>query len=152
MRVPGCDNVIMTKSTEGRSRLGRPFALPGGDPVPYKPKKPYAHPGCPALTAGRFCDTHAKQDAREYERYRRNPDTHKRYGRAWRRVRERFIASHPLCEECRKVGRLIPAQEVHHILPLSDGGAHDEFNLMSICVSCHSGITLSENNRKMKNG
>ena len=116
--------------------------------MPYKPKRPCAHPGCPALTSSRFCDTHAKQDAREYERYHRAPDTHKRYGRAWRCIRDRFMAAHPLCAECRKAGRLTPAQEVHHILPLSEGGTHDERNLSSLCKFCHSGITLGENNRR----
>jgi len=68
--------------------------------MPYKPKTPCARPGCPKLVTGRFCDEHNKQDAREYERYRRDPDTRKRYGRAWKRIRDRYIAAHPLCEQC----------------------------------------------------
>ena len=115
--------------------------------TPYKPKKPCAHPGCPKLVAGRFCEDHAKQDAREYEKYRRDPDTRKRYGRAWKRIRDRYIAAHPLCEQCCLDGRLTPVQEVHHIKPLSDGGTHDTANLMALCTTCHSGITLAANNR-----
>jgi 5-methylcytosine-specific restriction protein A len=115
--------------------------------MPYKPKSPCAFPGCPRLTGGRFCDEHAKQDAREYERYRRDPDTRRHYGKAWKRIRDRYIAAHPLCEQCKRSGRLTPAQEVHHILPLSQGGTHDPTNLMSLCTACHSGITLAENNR-----
>jgi len=34
--------------------------------MPYKPKRPCAHPGCPALTDKQFCEAHAKQDARDY--------------------------------------------------------------------------------------
>jgi 5-methylcytosine-specific restriction protein A len=116
--------------------------------MPYKPKKPCSHPGCPKLTDGRFCEAHAKQDAREYEKYRRDPDTRKRYGRAWKRIRDRYIAAHPLCEQCERNGRLTPAQEVHHIKPLAAGGTHDAVNLMALCSSCHSGITLGENNRR----
>jgi len=116
--------------------------------MPYKPKKPCTHPGCSKLVSGRFCDNHAKQDAREYERYRRNPATRKRYGRAWKRIRDRYIAKHPLCEQCEEFGQLTPAQEVHHIVPLSEGGTHDESNLMSLCTACHSGKTLTENNKK----
>ena len=115
--------------------------------MPYKPKSSCARPGCPKLTAGRFCEVHAKEDAREYERYRRDPETRNRYGRAWKRIRDRYIARHPLCEQCEEAGRITPAQEVHHILPLSEGGTHDEENLMSVCRSCHSGITLTANNR-----
>ena len=116
-------------------------------PMPYKPNHPCAHPGCPALVEGRFCPTHAQQDARAYTRYRRDPDTDRRYGRAWRRIRAAYIAAHPLCEECQRAGRLTPAQEVHHILPLSQGGDHRMGNLMSLCKSCHSGFTLAAINR-----
>jgi len=116
--------------------------------MPHKPKKPCSYPGCPALTDGRFCVVHAKQDAREYEKYRRDPDTRKRYGREWKRIRNRYIAAHPLCEQCLRNGRLTPSEEVHHVKPLSVGGTHDEENLMALCSSCHSGITLAENNKK----
>ena len=116
--------------------------------IPYKPKKPCAYPGCPELTDVRFCENHAKQDARNYERYRRDPATRKRYGRAWKRIRDRYISRHPLCEECEKHGRATPAEEVHHILPLAQGGTHAEANLMALCKECHSGITLAENNRR----
>ena len=116
--------------------------------MPYKPKRPCSHPGCPELVDGRFCDAHAKQDAREYEKYRRDPATRKRYGRAWKRIRNRYIAAHPLCEQCNAAGRITPAQEVHHIIPLSEGGTHAVENLMALCSPCHSGITRSENNRR----
>jgi 5-methylcytosine-specific restriction protein A len=52
-----------------------------------------------------------------------------------------------LCEQCRKDGKLTPAQEVHHIVPLLAGGTHDERNLMSLCTSCHSEITAREGGR-----
>lgn len=116
--------------------------------MPYKPKKPCGHPGCPKLSEGRFCEAHAKQNAQEYERYRRDPATRKRYGRAWKRIRDRYVVGHPLCEQCEKAGKITPTQEVHHILPLSEGGIHDESNLMALCTACHSGVTLAENNRK----
>jgi len=116
--------------------------------MPYKPKRPCSHPGCPKLSDGRFCEVHAKQDAQEYERYRRDPDTRKRYGRAWKRIRDRYISKHPLCEQCEEDEVLTPAQEVHHIIPLSEGGTHDEGNLKALCSSCHSGITLGESNRR----
>ena len=116
--------------------------------MPYKPMKPCAHPGCPNLTNDRFCPAHARQDTRDYERYRRDPVTRKRYGRAWKRVRDRYIAANPLCEQCLAEGRYTPAQEVHHILPLSEGGTHAEENLRALCTSCHSRITLGANNRQ----
>ena len=43
-------------------------------------------------------------------------------------------------EECRKIGRLVPAEEVHHKIPISQGGTHAKENLMSLCRSCHTKI------------
>lgn len=115
--------------------------------MPTKPKRPCSHPGCPLLTSERFCEEHAKQEARRYERYDRDPSTRKSYGRTWKRIRDRYIHEHPLCEQCEKAGRMTPAQEVHHIKPLRDGGTHDASNLMSLCTSCHSTITAREGDR-----
>lgn len=115
--------------------------------MPTKPKRPCSYPGCPRLTSGRFCEEHAKQEARRYEKYDRDPAARRRYGRAWKRIRERYIAAHPLCEKCREQGKLTPAQEVHHILPLSRGGTHDETNLMALCKPCHSEITARDGDR-----
>ncbi|WP_331489193.1 HNH endonuclease [Enterococcus faecium] len=39
---------------------------------------------------------------------------------------------------CLKEGRLTPVEEVHHIVPLSQGGTHRNDNLMSLCQSCHT--------------
>ena len=121
--------------------------MPEVNTVPTKPKRPCSYPGCPRLTDGRFCEKHAKLESRRYEKYDRDPATRKRYGRAWKRVRERYIAAHPLCEKCRERGKLTPAQEVHHLLPLSRGGTHDESNLMALCKPCHSEITARDGDR-----
>ena len=125
------------------------FLLPGIEvsPLPYKPKRPCSYPGCPELTDGRFCEQHAKEESKRYEQYDRDPAIHKRYGHAWKRIRDRYIAAHPLCEQCKKEGRITPAEEVHHILPLSHGGTHSEDNLMALCKSCHSRITAEMGDR-----
>jgi len=81
--------------------------------MPTKPKRPCSHPGCPKLTAGRFCEEHEKAEAKRYERYQRDPATYKRYGSAWRKLRKRYIAAHPLCENCLEHGRVTPTQEAH---------------------------------------
>lgn len=115
--------------------------------MPRKPKTPCSHPGCPELSEARYCTEHAKQEAARYEKYDRDPATRKRYGRAWKRIRDRYIRAHPLCEECKKNGRLTEAQEVHHILPLARGGTHDDKNLMSLCTPCHSSISAKDGDR-----
>lgn len=115
--------------------------------MPQKPKRPCSHPGCPELTDSKFCKEHAKQEARRYERYGRDPAVKKHYGRIWKRIRDRYFKAHPLCERCTKDEKITPAQEVHHIKPLAHGGTNDEDNLMSLCKSCHSYITAETGDR-----
>ncbi len=115
--------------------------------MPTKPKRPCNHAGCPELTHNRYCDKHQKAVDNCYNKYQRDPMTKKRYGRCWKRIRDRYIKAHLLCEECSKAGRLTPAEEVHHVLPLSKGGDHSEANLMSLCTSCHSTITANDGGR-----
>ncbi len=106
--------------------------------MPYKPKRPCSFPGCPNLTDGLFCWEHQKVENKRYDKYRRNPEHGRRYGRSWQRIRKAYAEQHPLCEECLKEGRLVPVEQVHHIVPLSEGGTNDFSNLRSLCQSCHS--------------
>ena len=115
--------------------------------MPSKPKRPCSYPGCPKLTHGRFCEEHAKKEAQRYEKYDRDPAVRRRYGRAWKRIRDRYAAEHPLCEKCLEEGRVTLMEEVHHILPVSRGGTHDRANLMSLCRSCHNKIHLEMGDR-----
>ena len=108
--------------------------------MPTKPKRPCGYPGCPNLTDGQYCEQHRILERRKYDRYERDPDIHKKYGQAWQRIRKRYADSHPLCERCLREGRCTPVAEVHHILPVSQGGTHDFGNLMSLCRSCHNKI------------
>ncbi len=108
--------------------------------MPKAPKKPCGYPGCPRLTDGAYCEEHQKIVDRQYNKYTRSPDVHKKYGRAWKRIRDRYAAEHPLCEMCLKEGKASLTEEVHHILPVSQGGRHNKENLMALCRSCHTKI------------
>jgi len=89
---------------------------------------------------------------KRYEQYQRDPTTRARYGPEWRRIRERFLASHPLCESCKGNGRLTPATEVHHKVKIADGGTHDGTNLQALCRVCHSRISATDENRWGRRG
>ena len=115
--------------------------------MPNKPKRPCSYPGCPRLTNGRFCEEHARLEAKRYEKYDRDPAVRRRYGRTWRRIREDYVRSHPLCECCLKEGRLVPTEEVHHKLPLSEGGTHARENLIALCKPCHARIHAQRGDR-----
>ena len=116
-------------------------------PMPSRPKRPCSYPGCPKLTDGRFCETHAKLEAQRYEKYDRNPDTRRRYGRAWKRIRDSYAETHPLCELCLQENRYVKTEEIHHIKPLSEGGTHARENLIALCKRCHARIHAQRGDR-----
>ena len=115
--------------------------------VPSKPKRPCSFPGCPRLTNGRFCEEHAKAEAKRYEQYDRDPETRRRYGRVWKRIRDAYVQQHPVCELCQRDGRLVATEEVHHKVPLAEGGTHDRNNLISLCKACHAKIHAERGDR-----
>lgn len=108
--------------------------------LPRLPKKPCKYPGCPNLTEKTYCEEHEKEMNRAYEKYGRDKTVRRKYGRAWKRIRDKYVSQHPFCEKCLEKGVLVPVDEVHHILPLSEGGTHDKENLIALCKSCHAKI------------
>ena len=115
--------------------------------MPRKPKRPCSHPGCPNLTDGRFCEEHTRQHNQDYEKYERNKSNKRRYGRAWKRIRDKYVSLHPFCEVCYEKGILVETEEVHHKKPLSEGGTHERDNLIAPCKSCHSRIHAERGDR-----
>jgi 5-methylcytosine-specific restriction protein A len=112
---------------------------PGDDFLPRKPPTPCAQPGCRELCHERFCPRHAKEHAAHYERHQRDRNLKKHYDSpAWRRLRRAFLLRHPLCQSCEAHGKYTPALEVHHVVPLSQGGTDFEGNLQALCKVCHS--------------
>ena len=101
----------------------------GGVAVPSKPKKPCAYPGCPALVARRYCEEHARKVNSDYEKFSRDKQTKRRYGRAWKRIRDKYASEHPFCELC------------------FERGTHDRSNLIALCKSCHSQIHAKRGDR-----
>ena len=112
--------------------------------MPRKPQRGCAYGRCGRLAVpdSQYCEEHKALVNKQYNTFERSPDVNRKYGRAWKRIRDRYAAAHPLCERCLKEGQLTPVEEVHHILPISQGGTHDARNLMSLCQSCHTKIHL----------
>ena len=53
----------------------------------------------------------------------------------------------PLCRLCSAAGKIVPAAVVDHILPIADGGTHEQSNLMPLCKRCHDAIKTPEDLR-----
>jgi 5-methylcytosine-specific restriction protein A len=77
------------------------------------------------------------------------PDNRLR-GRKGVERRRRWLEAHPLCCHCEAKGRTAIAIQVDHITPLAKGGADDESNFQSLCVSCHDAKTAQDMGRKVK--
>lgn len=79
--------------------------------MPRRPQRPCSYPGCPNRCDGQYCEEHAKQMNRRYNKFTRPADSNKKYGRAWHEIRKWYASAHPLCEMCLKEGRLTPVEE-----------------------------------------
>jgi len=69
--------------------------------------------------------------------------------RRWRSVRKNYIGGCPLCEICKKKGRVVEGNVVDHIIPISQGG--DEWNtnnFQTLCTSCHNSKSSKESKNK----
>ena len=91
-----------------------------------------AQPGCAELVVSGYCPAHTKPAAPRPAGY------YKAYGSAWRKVRDAYLKTHPLCEACGTW-----ACEVDHITPLAQGGTNDWHNLQALCKACHSRKTAT---------
>ena len=59
-------------------------------------------------------------------------------------IRVRYFKTHPnICTVCGYPGFV----EVHHIIPVSNGGGHNDENLTSLCEVCHD-IAHGKKNKK----
>lgn len=74
------------------------------------------------------------------------------YGVAWRKVREVVLQHEPLCRHCMQQGQVTAAQEVDHVVPLSEGGTNDRENLQPLCVGCHHAKTFRDMERRKTGG
>jgi 5-methylcytosine-specific restriction protein A len=64
----------------------------------------------------------------------------------WRKASRHFLAMHPLCSLCARMGRDTAASIVDHIIPHQNNIElfWDQDNWQSVCASCHSGIKRTQ--------
>ena len=108
--------------------------------MPYKPKKPCQHPGCPELAVPRknYCPRHGDLFARSApapKKDERESSSKRGYGRLWTKIRLMYLRRNPMCSEkgCNKL-----AKEVDHKKALSAGGTNNFSNLQGFCKRHHS--------------
>ena len=116
--------------------------------MPYKPRKPCRHPGCPELIDSDkiYCDKHLPLHP-EVTR----SASERGYGRRWQKASRLFLQEHPFCVECLKEDppRYVKATVVDHIVP-HRGDAHlfwDKNNWQPLCKRHHDLKTGREDSR-----
>lgn len=110
--------------------------------MPYKLKTPCNYPGCPAMAVRQGkCLEHLQK----YEKVR-GTSVQRGYNYRWRKYRLRFLAQFPLCEECRRAGKVTAATVVDHIDSHKGdyGKFWDERNHQALCKPCHDRKTAKE--------
>ena len=65
-------------------------------------------------------------------------------GRTLQRLRERVLRADPLCAACMAAGRIRPATDLDHIVPIFKGGTDDDENLQGLCAECHAEKTRAD--------
>jgi len=64
----------------------------------------------------------------------KRPSASKRgYDSEWKTLRRDFLYDFPACNDCGK-----PAELVHHLIELGNGGTNARRNLMALCRKCHA--------------
>ena len=118
--------------------------------MPKKSKRPCSYPNCPELIeSGQiYCEQHKKKYDKHYDN-KRGTATERGYNSRWRKAREMFLAEHPLCEECSKIGIVREAKVVDHVI--AHKGNYKLFwnknNWQSLCKECHDRKTAKEDGR-----
>jgi len=107
-------------------------------PIHHQPLKPCKHPGCRNLSADGYCEEHKAEGKRKNwakDDEKRGSSNERGYNWNWRKVRNNKLSIDPLCERCKKKGRVVVARLVHH--KDRDSSNNDDTNLESLCVPCH---------------
>jgi 5-methylcytosine-specific restriction enzyme A len=101
--------------------------------MPRSAPRPCTFNGCTLLVrdgSGR-CGAHPR------ENWAKTIPTKRITGRRLQAMRAALFSRDPLCAHCRDKGRVTPATERDHIVPLAEGGADDSTNEQGLCALCH---------------
>lgn len=119
--------------------------------MPPAAKRGCRAPMCPALTSERhgYCTQHEKL-ASGWNAPGRGTREQRGYDSNWRRVRAKVLRRDGYrcrCDDCKRLGRVLPAGEVDHRIPKFEGGTDDPSNLYAINHDCHKRKTQAEAQR-----
>lgn len=109
-------------------------------------RAPHACPGCGATTSekGRCANCRSARNRAIDER--RGSSAERGYDADWKRVRDSFLATNPLCAFCHERNVVTLAEVVDHIVPIAQSPRDrlDPRNLRSLCKMHHDQHTATE--------
>ena len=113
--------------------------------MPYKPRVPCQHPGCPELVepGKRYCEKHKAMHPEAVRSARKAG-----YSKQWEKASKRYLQSHPLCARCMAKDPPVyrKAEVTDHIIPHRGDPKlfWNESNWQPLCKRCHDIKTLTE--------
>jgi 5-methylcytosine-specific restriction protein A len=94
-----------------------------------------------------LCALHLKA-RRKRENEARSTTAQRGYSSQWRKARAAFLRAHPVCEcdQCKALGRLLPATVVDHVIPHRGDERlfWDQCNWRAMSKRCHDSKTARE--------
>ncbi|MHB1334506.1 MAG: HNH endonuclease [Candidatus Humimicrobiaceae bacterium] len=113
--------------------------------MPYRPKIPCKHSGCPNLInpGETYCDKHKVQSSKDYRINRPDDSFYSTY--KWKQLRDQVLIEEPSCRECNQ-----PSKVADHIVPREWGGSDERENLQGLCKRCHNKKIMLENKKSGK--
>jgi 5-methylcytosine-specific restriction protein A len=111
--------------------------------MPQRAPSACRRPGCAGLVRAGVCSRCGplRSQVQAAHDEQRGTAAQRGYGGRWQRLRLAFLSEHPLCAHCLACGIVVPATDVHHLVPRRDGGSDEESNLQALCHACHSRVT-----------
>ena len=103
-----------------------------------------------AESGNRYCNQHKDNETGWGRHQVKHGNSNQRgYGYAWRKLRNIvLIRDNFICvNHSKRLNKIVPANQVDHIIPKAEGGTDDESNLQSLCALCHSEKTELETGR-----
>ncbi len=109
-------------------------------PEPPEPEPPAAPPHVCGFCGGplpgrhtKWCGRSCMMRAKTAHKPKKSPTPYQKLRREFKKVRGGVMAeSGGVCQKCGGV-----ASQVHHVVPLADGGTNDLDNLVALCGPCH---------------
>lgn len=104
----------------------------------------------PYISKRKICFNLNKNEANTKEIKKHNKWTKYYQNPMWKKLRDWYMLTHPLCEDCMFEGRSVPSEECHH--KISFGSAATEEERMKLLLDENNLVALCHMHHKKRHG